>query len=245
MIHENETLLRYLVEFRKRIIRCLWIFLAIFFISLYFANDLFAYLAKPLLFYLPAGHGLIATNILSPIFVPFELTFFLALFFSIPIMLHQCWSFIAPALYPNEKRLIWPLLFISMCLFYSGVAFAYFIIFPLLFSFLTQTAPVGVQVSPDIAQYLVFSLKLFLIFGVIFEVPVVTIILIGSKVVTRERLIQLRPYIIVSAFVIGMLLTPPDVVSQTLVAVPLWLLFELGILLSPLFVRHRLQGGVR
>lgn len=238
MFRENEILLRYLVEFRKRLMRCLLVFLSIFFGLLYFANTLFTCLAKPLLYYLPSGHGLIATHILSPIFVPFELSFFLALFFTVPTVLYQSWSFVAPALYPNEKRLIWPLLLISTSLFYMGVAFAYFIILPLLFGFLTQSVPAGVQLSPDITQYLLFSLKFLFIFGIIFEVPVVTIVCIWSGVIRRERLIQRRPYIIVGAFIIGMLLTPPDVVSQIVVAIPLWLLFELGILLSPLFVHN-------
>lgn len=227
----------YLLEFRKRLIRCLLVLLSIFFGLLYFANDIFTYLAKPLLYYLPAEHGMIATHILSPVFVPLELTFYVALFCTVPVMFYQCWSFVTPALYAHEKRLIWPLLFISISLFYVGVMFAYFVIFPLLFGFLTQSAPIGVQIAPDIAEYLLFSLKFLFIFGMIFEVPVITIILIKSGVVTRERFIQLRPYMIVAAFIMGMLLTPPDVVSQIMVAIPLWLLFELGILLSPLFVR--------
>ncbi len=233
----NMKIFCYLLEFRKRLIRCLLVFFSVFFGLLYVANDVFTYLAKPLLYYLPAGHGLIATHILSPIFVPLELTFYLALFCTVPVVFYQCWNFVTPALYAHEKRLIWPLLFISISLFYVGVFFAYFIIFPLLFGFLTQSVPVGVQIAPDIAQYLLFSLKFLFIFGMIFEVPVITIVLIKSGVVSRERLTELRPYIIVAAFIIGMLLTPPDVVSQIIVAIPLWLLFELGILLSPLFVR--------
>ncbi len=231
------TFLPHLIEFRKRLIRCLIVFLGIFFSLLYVANDTFTCLAKPLLHYLPKGHGLIATNIVSPVFVPLELTFFLALFCTMPVVFYQCWSFIAPALYVHEKRLIWPLLLISTGLFYAGVVFAYFVIFPLLFGFLTQTVPVGVQLSPDIAQYLLFSLKFLFIFGMIFEVPVIMMILIKLGLVTRERLIKLRPYMIVAAFILGMLLTPPDVLSQIIVAVPLWLLFELGVLLSPMFVR--------
>lgn len=239
MINSNETLLRYLIELRKRIINCLFILVVIFSILLYFANDFFALLAVPLLKYLPHDQGLIATNIVSPFFVPFELTLVLSLFLAIPIFLHHLWAFIAPALYNHERRIIWPLLFISTLLFYIGVAFAYFVVFPILFSFLAHSAPSGVQVSPDIAQYLQFTLKLFFIFGVIFEVPVVTILLIWTGVVSREKLIQIRPYAIVAAFVIGMLLSPPDVISQTLLALPLWLLYEAGILLSPLFIRIR------
>lgn len=245
MIKENEALLRYLMEFRKRLIRCLVVLLVVFIGLLYFSNNFFTYLAKPLLRYLPIGQGLIATDILSPIVVPFELSFILALFLTIPIILHQVWSYVTPALYPNERRLLWPLLWMSILLFYTGVVFAYFVIFPFLFGFIASTAPVGVQVSPDIAQYLSFSIKLLFVFGIIFEVPIITIILICSGLTTRTQLIQWRSYVIVSAFVIGMLLTPPDVVSQIVVAIPLWFLFEVGIVLAPLFMRHKRRVSVR
>lgn len=236
---ENSNLLRFLVELRKRLISSLLVLSVIFFILFYFANDLYTLLAHPLLKYLPQGHGLIATDIIAPFFVPFQLTFVLAVFLSVPFFLYQLWAFIAPALYQHEKRLVWPLLFISTALFYSGVAFAYFVIFPVIFSFLTHTAPMGVMVSPDITHYLDFTLKLFFIFGAIFEVPVLTILLIWSGVTTREQLIKMRPYAIVSAFVVGMLLGPPDVLSQTLLAVPLWLLFEAGIYFSKFFISKK------
>jgi sec-independent protein translocase protein TatC len=203
----------------------------------YFANNLYTLLALPLLKHLPVGQGLIATNVVSPFFAPVELTFVASLFLAVPIILYQVWAFIAPALYQHERRLIWPLLFISVILFYVGVAFAYFVIFPLLFAFLTQTAPHGVLVSPDISQYLDFTLKLLFIFGSIFEVPVATILLILTGVTTRETLVKYRSYAIVAAFVIGMLLAPPDILSQTLLAIPLWLLFEMGIWLSRFFKR--------
>lgn len=235
--HNHETLLRYLVELRKRLIHCLLVLLVIFAILLYFANDLYTLLALPLLKFLPNDHGLIAIHIVSSFFVPFELTFVLSLFIAMPVFLHQLWAFIAPGLYIHERRLVWPLLFMSTVLFYTGVAFAYFVVFPLLFGFLTHSAPQGVTVSPDIAQYLDFTLKLFLVFGIIFEVPVLTIVLVWTGVTTRKKLIQFRPYAIVLAFIIGMLLAPPDIISQTLLAVPLWLLYELGILCSPLFLR--------
>lgn len=234
---KNELLLRYVVEFRKRLIHSLFVFSVVFSILLYFANDLYSLLASPLLRYVPSGHGLIATHIVSPIFVPFELAFFVALFITMPIFLHQLWVFIAPGLYRHERRLVWPLLLSSIILFYIGMAFAYFVVFPILFQFLLHTAPPGVTVMPDIAYYLSFTLKLFFIFGIIFEVPMLTILLIWTGLITRDGLIQLRPYVIVAAFILGMLLGPPDVVSQTLLAVPLWLLFELGILLSPLFLQ--------
>lgn len=232
MSQDNSTILRFLIELRKRLITCLLALSLIFVALFYFANELYTTLAHPLLKHLPQGQGLIATQVVAPFFVPFQLTFFLSLFLAVPIFLHQLWSFVAPALYQREKRLVWPLLFVSVLLFYLGVVFTYFAVLPLIFTFLIKTAPQGVLVSPDISHYLDFVLRLFFIFGCVFEVPIATILLIRTKVITRARLIELRPYVIVSAFVIGMLLAPPDVLSQTLLAVPLWLLFEAGIFFS-------------
>lgn len=235
MSQGNANILRFLIELRKRLLNCLFALVLVFAVLFYFANDLYTLLALPLLKHLPQGHGLIATNIMAPFFVPFELTFVLALFVAVPAFLYQLWAFIAPALYQHERRFVWPLLFISTLLFYAGVAFAYFVIFPTIFSFLTRTAPTGVLVSPDISQYLDFTLKLFFIFGAIFEVPVATVLLIWTGVTTREKLIKMRPYAIVGAFIVGMLLGPPDVLSQTLLALPLWLLFEVGIFFAKFF----------
>lgn len=231
----NQPLLYFLVELRKRLIHCVLALSVLFAVLFYFANDLYTLLALPLLKHLPQGHGLIATNIVAPFFVPFELAFFTAIFLAVPFFLYQLWAFIAPALYQHERRLVWPLLLMSSLLFYLGMAFAYFVIFPIIFGFLTHSAPQGVMVSPDISQYLDFTLKLFFVFGAIFEVPVLTILLIWTGVATRAQLIKTRPYAIVGAFIIGMLLAPPDVLSQTLLAIPLWLLFELGIFLSRFF----------
>lgn len=242
MSESSATILRFLIELRRRLIYCLIALSIIFSILFYFANDLYAWLALPLLKFLPHDHGLIATEIAAPFFVPFQLTFVAALFLSVPFFLYQLWSFIAPALYQHERRFVWPLLFISTLLFYLGVAFAYFVIFPVIFSFLTHTAPPGVQVSPDISHYLDFTLKLFFIFGAMFEVPVITILLIWSGITTRKQLIRLRPYVIVSAFVWGMLLGPPDVLSQTLLAIPLWLLFEVGVFLSKVLDESKLSS---
>lgn len=228
----NGEMLRYFIEFRKRLINCLFILVLAFGILFYFTDELYSLLASPLLRYLPHGQGLIATNIVAPLFVPLELTLYTALFATVPFILYQIWAFVAPALYRHERRLVWLLLFVSTGLFYVGIAFAYFVVFPLLFRFLVHTAPLGVMVMPDMSQYMDFTLKLFFIFGVIFEVPVVTILLIRSGLVSRDKLIQLRPYAIVGAFIIGMLLAPPDVMSQTLIAVPLWILFEAGIFFS-------------
>jgi sec-independent protein translocase protein TatC len=231
----------FLVELRKRVLRSLLCLSVIFLVLLYFANDLYTLLALPLLKHLPHGQGLIATNIVASFFVPVELTFVLSLFLSVPYFLYQFWVFIAPALYAHERHLLWPLLLISTLLFYVGIAFAYFVILPLLFAFLTKSAPTGVFMMPDISLYLDFTLKLFVTFGAIFEVPIVTIVVIWTGITTREALIKARPYVIVGAFIVGMLLSPPDVLSQILLAVPLCLLFELGLLLSPFFSPHLLE----
>ncbi len=229
---KETPLVGFLIELRKRLIFCLLTLTIVFFSLFYFSNQLYTCLALPLLKYLPQGHGLIAINIAAPFFAPMELTLFLALSISIPVFLYQIWKFIAPALYKHEKKLVWPLLCISTLLFYSGVAFAYFIVLPLLFSFITHTVPSGVNVSPDMTEYLDFTLKLFTVFGVTFEIPIVTLLLIYSGIVSRQQLVKARPYVIVGAFVIGMLLGPPDVLSQTLLALPIWLLFEAGLFLS-------------
>ncbi len=232
MNNENAAILRFLIELRKRLLNCLVALIIVFGVLLYFANDLYTLLALPLLKHLPQGHGLIATNVVAPFFVPFELTFVVTLFICVPVFLYQLWAFVAPALYKHERRWVWPLLLLSTLLFYFGIAFAYLVIFPILFKFFTQTAPQGVMVSPDISQYLDFTLKLFFIFGMMFEVPVAIILLIWSGITSREYLIKMRPYAVIAAFIIGMLLAPPDVLSQTLLAVPLWLLFEVGIFLA-------------
>lgn len=232
----EQSLLRFLIELRKRLLRSVLVLGAIFAGLFYFSNDLYTLLALPLLKHLPSGHGLIATDVVAPFFVPFELTFVVSLFLAMPFFLHQLWAFLAPALYQHEKRLLWPLLCVSTVLFYAGVAFAYFVIFPMIFGLLVQSAPRGVLMSPDISLYLDFTLKLFLIFGLIFEVPVVTIVLIWTGITTRARLIKARSYAIVGAFVIGMLLSPPDVLSQILLAVPLWLLYEAGLFFAQFFV---------
>lgn len=228
----NENILQFLIELRKRLINCTFALVFLFVVLFYFSNNLYSLIALPLLKNLPNGNTLIATNVVSPFFVPIELTFFAAMFLAVPIFLYQLWAFIAPALYQHEKRLVWPLLLMSTLLFYIGMAFAYFVVFPIIFKFLTHAAPQGVTVSPDISQYLDFVLKLFFIFGSIFEVPIITILLIWTGITTRQQLIKFRPYAIVGSFIIAMFLAPPDVLSQTLLAIPLWLLYELGIFLA-------------
>jgi sec-independent protein translocase protein TatC len=228
--------LHFLVELRSRLITSLILLFFVFASLLYFANDLYTWLAQPLLRYLPQGH-LIATQIVSPFFVPFKLAFMASMLIAVPFFLYQLWAFIAPALYGHERRLVWPFLLMSAFLFYAGIAFAYFFIFPMLFHFLARIAPEGVVLSPDINAYLDFTIKLLLVFGALFEIPMAMVLLVSTGVVTRARLIKMRSYAILGAFILGMLLAPPDVMSQTLLAIPIWLLYESGILLSR-FVKH-------
>lgn len=223
--------LRLLIELRTRLIRWLLVLFVILAAFVYFANDLYTFLALPLLKFLPEKH-LIATQIVSSFFVPFRLAFTLSLIMSMPVLLYQVWAFISPALYGHERRMIWPFLFLSTALFYLGIAFAYFVIFPMLFRFLAHTAPAGVVLSPDISEYLDFTLKLLLTFGALFEIPIVMVVLVMMGVVTRARFIKMRRYAIVGAFVVGMLLAPPDVMSQIILSIPVWLLYELGIVMA-------------
>ncbi|RDI42421.1 Sec-independent protein translocase protein TatC [Aquicella lusitana] len=233
--NSNEAI-NFLVELRRRLIYSLIVLLLLFAVLVYFANHLYTLLALPLLKFLPQGH-LIATQIVSPFFVPFKLAFMASMLLAVPFFLYQSWAFIAPALYGHERRMIWPFLLVSAGLFYAGIAFAYFVIFPMLFHFLARIAPVGVILSPDISEYLDFTIKLLLVFGGLFEIPIIMVLLVSTGVVTRERFIKMRSYAIVGAFIIGMLLAPPDVLSQTVLAVPIWLLYEAGILMSR-FVRR-------
>lgn len=226
------ALLPFLLELRRRLLRSVLV-LALLFLSLaYFSNTLYHWLALPLLRHLPAGGHLIATEVVAPLWIPFKFSMVVALFLALPFLIYQVWAFIAPALYVRERRLLWPLLFLSTALFYLGMAFAYFVIFPLLFGFLGHSAPEQVLVAPDISLYLEFTLKLLFIFGLIFEVPMITVVLVMTGITTREALTKLRPYAIVGAFIAGMLLAPPDVFSQTLLALPLWFLFEVGLFCS-------------
>lgn len=223
--------LYFLVELRTRLFRSLIVLFAIFAVLMYFANNLYTLLALPLLKFLPQGH-LIATEIVSPFFVPFKLAFMASMLIAVPYFLYQLWGFISPALYGHERNMIWPFLFMSVFLFYAGIAFAYFVIFPALFHFLAHVAPQGVMLSPDISEYLDFTIKLILVFGGLFEIPMVMVLLTSLGIVKYEKFVKMRSYAIVGAFVLGMLLAPPDVLSQTLLAVPIWMLYEAGILLS-------------
>ena len=226
---QSQPLIAHLIELRNRLLRSLVFVLVVFCALVYWANDIYTLLATPLTSNLPAGATMIATNVATPFFTPIKLTIVTAIFLSVPYILYQIWAFVAPALYKHEKRLIYPLLVSSTLLFYCGVAFAYYVVFPIVFGFLTSTTPEGVQMATDISSYLDFVLTIFLAFGICFEVPVAIILLCWAGITTPEDLREKRPYIIVAAFIIGMLLTPPDIFSQTLLAVPMCLLFEVGV----------------
>tara|TARA_R110001599_G_C12033007_1_gene640304 strand:- start:101 stop:736 length:636 start_codon:yes stop_codon:yes gene_type:complete len=195
-------------------------------------NDLYYIVSEPLRVFLPEGSTMIATDVASPFFTPFKLTLMTSVFIGMPYLLYQIWSFIAPALYNKEKRIAIPLLLSSIVLFYLGMAFAYFVVFPLVFGFFTSAGPEGVAIMTDISRYLDFVLKLFFAFGLAFEIPIATILLVTAGITTTENLREKRPYVIVGCFVVGMLLTPPDVISQLLLAIPMWLLFEMGIIFA-------------
>jgi len=235
----EQPLLFHLIELRDRLLRMVLVIAVLFVILIPFSNTLFSMLSGPLLAHMPEGGSMIAIEVASPFLIPFKLTLFLAVFLAIPYILYQLWSFVAPGLYRHERRLVVPLLVSSTTLFYAGAAFAYFVVFPLVFAFFTAAAPEGVSVMTDISRYLDFVLTLFFAFGAAFEVPVVTVLLVMTGMTTEAALRDKRPYVIVGAFVLGMLLTPPDVISQTLLAVPVWLLFELGLYSSRWFVRTR------
>lgn len=225
-------LVAHLTELRSRLLRIITIWLLIFLGLFYFANDLYTFISAPLRAYLPEGASMIATDVASPFLTPFKLALISALFLAMPFILHQFWGFIAPGLYKHEKRIALPLLASSIILFYSGMAFAYFVVFPLVFGFFTSVAPVGVTVMTDISAYLDFVMTLFLAFGLSFEIPVATVLLVLAGAVDVAKLKQIRGYVIIGCFIIGMVLTPPDVISQTLLAVPMWLLYEVGILFA-------------
>jgi len=234
-VHSEQPLIKHLFELRTTALRCIISIILITIILLPFANQIYSFIATPLIAKLPEGSSMIATEVASPFFAPFKLTLFCGIFFSIPYILYQTWSFIAPGLYINERKLILPLLVSSSLLFYLGIFFAYYAVFPILFAFLTTTAPSNITIMTDINHYLDFILKLFFAFGISFEIPIATILLIKSNFITIEKLSSNRPYIILFAFFVGMLLTPPDVISQILLAIPIWVLFEIGLVLGKYF----------
>ena len=232
------TFVEHLVELRDRLLRALVVVVVVLLCLFPFANDLYAILAEPLLAHMPEGASMIATEVAAPFLTPFKLSLVLSIFVAMPVILYQLWAYVAPGLYRNEKELIFPLMVSSTLLFYAGMAFAYFIVFPLMFAFFQAVAPEGVAIATDISRYLDFVLKIFFAFGLAFEVPIATILLVWTGFTTPQALVAKRPYVIVGAFVLGMLLTPPDLISQTLLALPMWVLFELGVIFSRMYVRN-------
>ena len=241
---QEQTLMDHLIELRDRLLRMVLAILIVFVALFSFSEDIFSIAAEPLLHLMPEGTSMIATGVTSPFLVPFKLVLLLSVLLTIPYLLHQMWAFIAPGLYHHEKRMATPLLISSVILFFCGIAFAYFVIFPILFGFFIGVAPEGVAVMTDIGQYLDFIIAIFLAFGIAFEVPVATFLLIAAGVTSVDKLANKRPYIIIGAFVIGMLLTPPDVISQSLLAIPIWLLFELGLIASRIFLKEKDEENV-
>ena len=235
----EQPFISHLVELRDRLLRAVIAVFVIFLLLFPFANDIYTYVAEPLMGALPEGNTMIATQVAAPFLTPFKLALVTAVFIAMPYLLFQVWSFVAPGLYQHEKRLAMPLLVSSILLFYLGMAFAYYVVFPLVFAFLSGTTPDGVAMMTDISAYLDFVLTLFFAFGIAFEIPIATILLVSMGVTTPDNLGKKRPYVIVGVFVAGMLLTPPDVISQTLLAIPMWLLFEVGIFASRLILRQR------
>ena len=237
---KSGSLMSHLFELRDRVVRMVLAVLVNFLALFYWANDIYSYLAAPLTRHLPEGSTMIAIDVASPFLTPFKLVLMLSVFLAMPVILYQFWAFVAPGLYKNEKRIAGPLLVSSIFLFYAGMAFAYYIVFPLVFGFFTSIGPEMVNISTDIGRYLDFVLALFFGFGIAFEVPIATIILVAIGFTTPAKLAEKRPYIIVGAFIFGMFLTPPDVISQVLLAIPIWILFEAGVIASRIIFKDRL-----
>ena len=233
----------HLLELRSRLTKILLCVLVIFIFLIPFSGEIYNILSIPLLNALPEGSEMIAIDVASPFLIPFKLVIYLSIFLVIPYILYHLWSFIAPGLYTHEKKLIFPLIISSSILFYLGAAFAYFIVFPLIFVFFIGIAPTDVAVMTDIGRYLDFVIALFFAFGFSFEVPIITVLLITSGITTKEKLALKRPYIIVGAFTLGMLLTPPDVISQVLLALPMWLLYEIGLYSSKYFKVRKMSNS--
>lgn len=239
------TIVGHLVELRDRILKCVVALLVVFLALIYFANDIYAFVAHPLTSVLPPDTSMIAIDPTSPFFTPFKLTFYAALFMTAPYILFQVWAFIAPGLYANEKSLAIPLFVSSVLLFYAGMAFAYYVLFGIVFSFFVSVAPEGIAVAPDIASYLSFVLKIFFAFGFAFEIPIAVFLMIWSGMVDVKSLEGKRPYIIVGCFVVGMLLTPPDPFSQILMALPMWALFETGVFFGKIHIKKKQERELK
>jgi sec-independent protein translocase protein TatC len=234
----EQPFLDHLIELRARILRSVVVVVVLFFPIYYFANDIYQFVAAPLLAHLPSNATMIATEVASPFLTPFKLAIVTAVFAAVPFILHQAWAFVSPGLYLHEKRFALPLLASSILLFYSGMAFAYFLVFPLVFAFFSAVAPEGVTMMTDINSYLDFVLKMFFAFGFAFEIPIAILLMVWTGLTSAESLARKRPYIVVGCFVVGMLLTPPDVISQLLLAIPMWMLFEVGVFLARFIARR-------
>jgi sec-independent protein translocase protein TatC len=241
---EEASLISHLVELRTRLVKASVSVLAVFICLVPFAQQIFSAVADPLIEKLPEGSTMIATQVASPFLTPFKTTLFVALFFAMPVVIYQVWAFVAPGLYRKEKSFAVPLVVSSIILFYCGISFAYFVVFPLMFAFFTSVTPEGVQMMTDISSYLDFILTIFFAFGIAFEVPIATVMLVATGMTTPDSLSKKRPYVFLGAFVAGMFLTPPDVISQTLLAVPIYLLFEAGIFMSRLLLRDKAEQDV-
>jgi sec-independent protein translocase protein TatC len=228
------TLISHLLELRDRLLRAFIAVIVAFLPLAFFANEVFTVVAQPLIDKLPEGSSLIATSVISPFMTPFKLAFFVALFIAMPIVLYQVWAFVAPGLYRREKRFALPLLVSSILLFYAGVVFAYFVVFPVMFEFFATTTPAGVRMMTDINSYMDFVLTMFFCFGLAFEVPVVVVLLVLTGMMSVERLAAARGYVLIGIFVVAAILTPPDAISQTIMAVPMYLLYEGGLLMARL-----------
>lgn len=238
-----DTFISHLLELRNRLLRIVIGLLLITVVLFPFANDIYHFLAMPLLHSLPAGGQMIATGVTSPFFVPMKVVLLAACVISLPHTLYQVWAFVVPGLYAHERRMIWPLISASTLLFLCGMAFAYFAVFPVVFGFISSSAPDGVAVMTDIGNYLDFAISLFIAFGLAFEVPVAVVLLVMAGAVSVAQLREARAYVIVGAFVLGAIFTPPDVISQFMLAIPLWLLYEAGILVANLMQKHKLKNA--
>ena len=235
---KEQTFVSHLIELRSRLVKAVVAIIIIMVVQLPFAGKIYTIMARPVMAYLPEGSSMIATGVLSPFLTPFKMVFILSIIIAMPFVLYQIWAFIAPGLYKHEKRIARPMLISSIFLFYLGCLFAYFVIFPILFQFIPKIAPSGINYMPDMNSYLDIVVRLFFAFGLAFEVPIAVILMILMGMTTPEKLANNRPYVIVSVFVIGMLLTPPDIISQTLMAIPMWLLFEIGIFMGRILKKN-------
>ncbi len=234
---EEMTFVQHLVELRDKLLHSVIAILLIFIGIFPFANEVYGFIAAPIINVLPADTNIIAIGVISPFLTPLKMALIFSVYLAMPYLLFQIWSFIAPALYKHEKQMIVPLIVSSTILFYAGILFSFYVVFPVIFGFLSSVGPSIVDFTPDIQYYLDFVLKVSFAFGVAFEVPIATILLIMFNITTIEKLKNNRPYVIIGAFILGMLLTPPDIISQVLIAIPMWLLFEAGLIFAPMFKR--------